>query len=244
VSQQPPRNPTSAPQRDAPAPPRRGLPRALTSPWLRLGVIAGLVVAAGVLAATADDLSVAAVREVVYELGPAAPVVYVVAYALATVLLLPGTPLTIAAGVLFGPATGSAVAWVGAVVGATASFLVGRLIGRRAVEQVAGRRVRSLDRFLSERGFVALLLVRLVPLFPFNVLNLVSGVTALRLRDYVFATGLGIVPGVVLLAAMGGSIDDPTSPVFLGALGGFVALTAVTGLVARRMRRRERLSEV
>ena len=216
----------------------------LTSPWLRLGVIGGLVVAAGVLAATADDLSVAAVREVVYELGPAAPVVYVVAYALATVLLLPGTPLTIAAGVLFGPATGSAVAWVGAVVGATASFLVGRLIGRRAVEQVAGRRVRSLDRFLSERGFVALLLVRLVPLFPFNVLNLVSGVTALRLRDYVFATGLGIVPGVVLLAAMGGSIDDPTSPVFLGALAGFVVLTAVTGLVARRMRRRERLSEV
>ena len=216
----------------------------LTSPWLRLGVIGGLVVAAGVLAATADDLSVAAVREVVYELGPAAPVVYVVAYALATVLLLPGTPLTIAAGVLFGPATGSAVAWVGAVVGATASFLVGRLIGRRAVEQVAGRRVRSLDRFLSERGFVALLLVRLVPLFPFNVLNLVSGVTALRLRDYVLATGLGIVPGVVLLAAMGGSIDDPTSPVFLGALAGFVVLTAVTGLVARRMRRRERLSEV
>ncbi len=84
--------------------------------------------------------------------------------------------------------------------------------------------------------------VRMVPLFPFNVLNLVSGVTALRFRDYVLATAVGIVPGTVLLAAAGGSIDDPTSPVFIGAVVGFVLLAVIGGLVARRMRARERVT--
>ena len=224
---------------DVPAP-RPMLIRALTSPWARLGVLAAMIVTAVVIAATNDGFSLEGIRGTIDDLGMAAPLGYVLLYAVVTVLLFPGTPFTVAAGLLFGPVLGSATALVGAVLGATLSFLVGRLIGRSAVEQLAGRRVQAIDHFLSSRGVIAILLVRLIPLFPFNVVNLVCGVTALRLRDYILGTAIGIIPGTVLLAALGGSIDDPTSPVFLGALGGFVALTVVSGLVARRMRARDR----
>lgn len=235
-----PASPSVTPS-DVPAP-RPLLLRALTSPWARLALLGAMIVAAVVIATASDGASLAGVRATIDDLGMAAPFVYVLLYAVVTVLLLPGTPFTVAAGLLFGPILGSVTALVGATLGATLSFLVGRLIGRSAVEQLAGRRVQAIDDVLSSRGFVAVLMVRLIPLFPFNVVNLVSGVTALKLRDYVLATAIGIVPGVALLAALGGSIDDPTSPVFLGALAGFVALTVVSGLTARRMRARDRTS--
>jgi uncharacterized membrane protein YdjX (TVP38/TMEM64 family) len=224
---------------DAPAP-RPLLVRVLTSPWARLALLAAMIVAALVIAVTNDGFSLEGIRGTIDDLGMAAPLVYVLLYGVVTVLLLPGTPFTVGAGLLFGPVLGSVTALVGATLGATLSFLVGRVIGRSAVEQLAGRRVQAIDDFLSSRGFIAILMVRLIPLFPFNVVNLVSGITALKLRDYVLGTAIGIIPGTVLLAALGGSIDDPTSPLFLGALGGFVALTVVSGLVARRMRARDR----
>ena len=224
---------------DVPAP-RTLAVRALTSPWARLAVLALMIITALVFAVTNEGFSLEGVRGTIDELGMAAPLVYVLLYGVVTVLLFPGTPFTVGAGLLFGPVLGSVTALVGATLGATLSFLVGRVIGRSAVEQLAGRRVQAIDDFLSSRGFIAILMVRLIPLFPFNVVNLVSGVTALKLRDYVLGTAIGIIPGTVLLAALGGSIDDPTSPVFLGALAGFIALTVISGLVARRMRARDR----
>lgn len=204
------------------------------SPWLRLGLLAVLVAAAVGLSLRGGGVSPAGLRESMEGLGMLGPLALVIVYALATLALLPGTPFTLASGLLFGPVLGSVTALVGATLGATLAFGLGRAVGREAVEQLAGRRVEALDRLLTERGLLAVLLVRLVPLFPFNLVNLVSGVTALRVLDYVLGTAVGIVPGVVLLAAMGGTIEDPTSPAFLAAAGGFVLLTVVAALAARR----------
>lgn len=206
----------------------------LRSPWLRLGLLAVLVAAAVGLSLRGGGISPAGLRESMEGLGLLGPLVLVIVYALATLALLPGTPFTLASGLLFGPVLGSVTALVGATLGASLAFGLGRVVGREAVEQLAGRRVEALDRLLTERGLLAVLLVRLVPLFPFNLVNLISGVTALRVRDYVLGTAVGIVPGVVLLAAMGGTIEDPTSPAFLTAAGGFVLLTVVAALAARR----------
>ncbi len=210
--------------------------RVLRSPWTRISLLVLLVAVGVTLATTADDLSVEGIRATVDGVGPLAPLAYVLLYTVAAVLLLPGTPFTVTAGVVFGPALGLVVALAGATMGATGSFLVGRAVGRDAVAELAGDRVQRIDQALARRGFVAVLIVRLIPLFPFNVLNLVCGVTALRLRDYVLGTAIGIVPGSALLAVAGGSIDDPTSPVFIGSVTGFIVLAVVTGLIARRLR--------
>lgn len=231
------RGPATAGTPTAAVPPaRRRVIDVLRSPWTRLTVLVVLVGVGASLVLVADDLSVAGIRAVVDGLGVWAPLVYVGLYVLATVFLLPGTPFTVAAGVVFGPWLGLGVVLLGATLGATGSFLVGRVVGRDAVVQLAGRRVRAIDRTLERNGLLSVLVVRLIPLFPFNVLNLVCGVTGLKLRDYVIGTAVGIIPGTALLVLAGGSIDDPTSPMFVGSVAGFVALAVVTGLIARRMR--------
>lgn len=217
-------------------PARRRVIDVLRSPWTRLVVLLLLIGVGASLVLVADDLSVDGIRAVVDGLGAWAPLVYVGLYILATVFLLPGTPFTVAAGVVFGSWLGLGVVLIGATLGATGSFLIGRAVGRDAVVQLAGRRVRAIDRTLQRNGLVSVLVVRLIPLFPFNVLNLVCGVTGLKLRDYVIGTAVGIVPGTALLVLAGGSIDDPTSPLFIGSVAGFVALAVVTSLIARRMR--------
>ena len=226
-------------QRASQAAHRGRLVRLVTHPVPRLALLTGLLVAATVLALRADDLSIAALRAVVEDAGALAPLVYGVAYALAVTVILPASPLTVAAGVLFGPVVGVVTVLVGATTGAVGAFGIARIVGRGPVEQLAGRRVQAVDRFVAERGLVALLLLRLLPVIPFGVLNLVAGVTVLRLRDYIIATALGIVPATVAFVVVGGTLDDPTSPAFLVAVGLLVVVTVGGALGARRLRRRD-----
>jgi uncharacterized membrane protein YdjX (TVP38/TMEM64 family) len=215
----------------------------LTSPAFRLAVLVPLVASAAVFAIRADGIGVDALRQLFEGFGAAGPFVFAAAYALAATLMLPAAPFTIGAGLLFGPVLGTATALVGATIGATGAFLLGRLLGRGAVEQFGGQRVATLDRYLSRRGFPAVLVVRLVPLFPFNLINVVAGVTGIPVRDYVLATSVGIIPGTVAYAALGGTIEDPTSRAFLAALAIFVLVTLAAGVASRRLRRRRELTD-
>ncbi len=151
-----------------------------------------------------------------------------------TVLFFPGSVLTGVGGALFGVALGTVLSVVGATAGATAAFFIGRRLGRGTLERAVGRRARAVDAWLGQRGFTAVLYLRLFPVVPFNVLNYASGVTAVSARDYVLGTAVGIIPGAFAYAALGGSLDDPWSPEFLAALGLALALAVVGALEARR----------
>ncbi len=212
---------------------------AAQSPKVRLAVLAVVVIGVAVAIAVVGGPRRDEVVEFVRGTGPAAPIVFVVLYVTLTVLLLPGSVMTITGGLLFGPYVGTALAVVGATAGATCSFLLGRRLGREQVIEIAGERVNKIDDWLGQRGFLAILYLRLIPVLPFNVLNYASGVTALRLRDYVVGTALGIIPGTFAYAALGGSFDDPTSPVFIAAVALLVVLAVGGPLVERALRRRK-----
>jgi uncharacterized membrane protein YdjX (TVP38/TMEM64 family) len=128
--------------------------------------------------------------------GPAtASLIYVAVYIVGTVALLPGTVLSFAGAVLFGPYEGTLYTWVGATIGATLAYLMARVLGRDFVERLFGGRFVAFDQRIREHGFTGLLIIRLLPLFPFNAVNFGCGLTGIRLRDYVLATAIGIVPG-------------------------------------------------
>lgn len=211
--------------------------RVLRSPWPRLALFALLLGAAAVLALTRGSAVVTDTRAWVTGLGPLGALAFVLVYALATMALLPVSLLSAVAGVLFGPVAGVVVVWVGAMLGAGGSFAVGRTLSRPAVEALAGERLERLDRFLARRAFLAVLVVRLVPLFGFVLVNYGAAATAVGVRPYLAGTALGIVPGVVALVVLGGTADAPTSPAFLAAAVGFLALTLGGSLLARRMGR-------
>lgn len=128
----------------------------------------------------------------------AAPVVYILVYATATALAIPGSLLTIAGGAVFGVVGGTLYTTVGANIGANLAFLVARWLGREGIEQLAGDRLDGLDRATRNHGFRALLVLRLIPAVPFNALNFGSGLTAMRLPTYAAATAIGIFPGTLV----------------------------------------------
>lgn len=142
--------------------------------------------------------------------GAVAPVVFVAVYVIATVAFVPGTPLSLLAGLVFGPAWGAVWTVIGATLGATLAFLTGRYAARGLVEDWSANneRIRELDRGVEKHGWRMLLFTRLVPLFPFNLQNYAYGLTGIRLSTYVLLTALCIVPGVVVFTFAGGSLAN------------------------------------
>lgn len=138
------------------------------------------------------------------ELGPLAPVLFVVGYAVATVAFVPGSVLTLAAGAVFGIVQGVAYVFVGALLGSTAAFLVGRYVARDWVERKIRGDVRfeALDRNIGRQGFKLVLLLRLTPVMPYNLLNYALGLTRVRLAHYVLAA-FGMLPGTLLYVYSG-----------------------------------------
>ncbi len=140
--------------------------------------------------------------------GPLAPLIFVLVYALATVLLLPGSVLTIAGGLLFGPLLGMSLNVTGATLGATGAFLVARYGGRDMVERFLSGRLKAFDAKAAENGFRVIFYLRLIPLVPFNGLNFAGGLSPIRLRDYVLATALGILPGAFAYTYLGDAVGE------------------------------------
>ena len=175
-----------------------------------------------------------------------AAALFVAAYVLAAVLVLPGAILTVAAGLLFGLPLGVALTSAAATLGASAAFAVGRFAARDWVaRRVAARpRFHALVAVAGSRGFLFVLLARLSPLIPYNLLNYALSVTSVRFRDYLLATWLGMLPAIVLYVYTGSiakSLADPASTPNWAAgtllAIGFVATAALTLLIARQATR-------
>lgn len=173
-------------------------------------------------------------------LGPAGWIAFIGLYIVATVAFFPGSILTLGAGVVFGVVTGSICVFIGATLGATGAFLVGRYLARGWVaKKIEGNRSFSaIDKAVGQEGFKIVLLTRLSPIFPFNILNYAYGLTGVSLKDYFFGS-IGMLPGTVMyvyigslagdLATIGGE-DQPTNVGVQWAIRiiGFIATVAVT----------------
>ena len=142
-------------------------------------------------------------------LGVWGPVVFAVGYAVATVGFIPGSLLTLAAGAIFGLAKGTVTVFFGATVGSALAFLVARYLARNAVERrIAGhQRFAAIDRAVAKEGLKIVTLLRLAPIFPFNLMNYALGLTKVTFRDYVLAS-VGMIPGTFLYVYYGKAIGS------------------------------------
>ena len=201
--------------------------------WLRLAGLAGGILAALLVVATATGFSAGGVREWVDGFGPAAPLVFIVVSASLTCALFPGPILAASSGLLFGTALGFPVSVAAATLGASCAFLIARRVGLDAVEQLAGPRVQRVRAWIGRRGFVAVLYARIIPGMPFAVVNYAAGLTPLRLPVFAAATAIGAAPRAFAYTALGGSFGNWRSPETLIAVVVLVVM-AVAGLVLLR----------
>jgi uncharacterized membrane protein YdjX (TVP38/TMEM64 family) len=205
--------------------------------WSRIivAVALGGALLAGVLLFPVDRWALALVGWI-RNAGPAGAILFAAAYIAATVLLLPGSVLTLGAGFAYGPALGLLLVSPVSVLAATAAFTVGRSIARGWVSRkVSGDpRFAPIDEAVGESGFKIVFLLRLSPILPFNLLNYALGLTRVSLRDYVLASFLGMLPGTLLYVYLG-SLVTSASEIAAGhgaSAGGWQKALYVVGLIA------------
>ena len=182
--------------------PRKALVKAL-------GLVAFIVVAICIIRFTSirSYLAPEALGRFLEMAGIWAPVLYIVIYAVGVCLFIPGTLLTGLGAAIFGAYWGFVYVWIGAMIGASAAFLVGRTLGREFAASLTGDRLKKFDNAIERNGFATVLYLRLV-YFPFTPMNFGMGLTKVHFRDYFFGTGLGIIVGTFIFTFFIGTLKE------------------------------------
>ncbi len=214
---------------------------------LRIALL--VIVAAGIALAIVyrDRFDAEALEQWVAQAGAAGPLVFMLVYAIGTVFFLPGSVLTLAGGAVFGPVLGTAYNLTGATLGAALAFLISRYLASDWVERKTGGRLKQLKDGVEGEGWRFVAFVRLVPVFPFNLLNYALGLTRIKFSHYVMASYLCMLPGAIAYTYLGYAGREAVA-----GEGGMIqkvllalSLLAVVAFIPRligRLRRRPMLS--
>ncbi len=218
---------------------------------MQLGALLVAILALGVaMLPGASSGSTRALVEWARQAGAPGACAFVALFAMATVALVPGVVLTVAAGAIYGPMGGALLVCPGSVLGATLAFSCGRWVARERVERRVRKDARfaAVDAAVGAHGARIVLLLRLSPVLPFGLLNYALGLTSIRLRDYVVASAVGMLPGTLLYTYVGSAAARAAQPDGADVLsraatwGGLLATIVVVVLIARVTRRALALS--
>lgn len=181
-------------------------------------------------------------REWILSLGAWGPIVYIFLYSGAVVLALPGSVITVMGGVLFGSVVGVLTVSVGSTLGATFAFIISRNVARDAIAHkfAARKKFRQLDQLTKEHGAIIVAITRLVPLFPFNLLNYGFGLTKVPLWTYVFWSWVCMLPGTILYVvgadAVASAVSEGRVPWVL--IGIFVVTILIIAVLVKQARKK------
>jgi uncharacterized membrane protein YdjX (TVP38/TMEM64 family) len=170
---------------------------------VRLGLTGLIGLGIALVVTNREYLATDAVQAQLAQLGPWAPATLAALWLVAPLLFVPGAPLTLVAGALLGPLPGAVYSLVGATGGATLAFLLAPYAGADWVERRVRGGLAQVKAGVEAEGWRFVAFVRLVPLFPFNLLNYALGLTRIRLAEYVLATGVCMIPGAAGYAYLG-----------------------------------------
>jgi uncharacterized membrane protein YdjX (TVP38/TMEM64 family)/Fe-S oxidoreductase len=216
--------------------------------WGRLALLTLLVAAIAALKISGAGayLQPERLQEWMAGYGYWAPLIYILLYSLAPALFMPGLPLTILGGMLFGPVWGVVYTIVGATSGACVAFLIARYLGRDWVSRkMTGARWRKLDVDVARHGWKIVALTRLIPLFPFNLLNYAFGVTRVRFFDYALTSFICMLPATIAYVSLSSSVGQLLKgelSVEFAIGSGLIVLLSLLPLAWRRYAQRKKLS--
>jgi phospholipase D1/2 len=211
----------------------------------RIAVITALLLGVAALAAAwrwgplgeMVDLAALAARGAAVRDSSLAPLAVVAAFVLASLVAMPITLLILATALVFGPLAGFVYAFAGSMLAGAATFWLGRALGRGPVRRLAGRRLNRLSRLLARRGVLAVVTVRVLPVAPFTLVNMVAGASHLRGRDFLLGTALGLLPGIASIVLfsdrLAAALFEPSAGNFAGFALALAAI-AVAGIVLYR----------
>ncbi len=177
------------------------------------------------------------IRDQVVSWGPWGPLGYMVLFTFVPLTLFPDAVLAIASGMAFGMGKGFVLTWLGALLGGSLAFWLARLIGQEAMEKLLTRLGHKPHGVPAMKGFLSILVLRLIPLVPFDVVSYGAGLSHVRYRDFLGATALGIIPGVCVYVNIGDKLFDCSSPHFYMAIALLVGLTVLSSIGVRALQK-------
>lgn len=175
----------------------------MKSKLARVAVLILVIVGIALAIHFREQFDAMALKQWVTSAGMAGPIVFMLIYAIGTIVFLPGSILTLAGGAIFGPVLGTFYNLTGATIGATIAFIIARYLASEWVEQKTGGRMKQLKEGVEGEGWRFVAFVRLVPLFPFNLLNYALGLTRIKLSHYIIASYICMLPGAIAYTYLG-----------------------------------------
>ncbi len=161
------------------------------------------------------------IRVFIQKKGILAPIVYVLLLSLLPLFLFPDSVLVIAGGMLFGLVRGTILTSIGSLIGGVIAFLISRAFGSKVVKKITKKDLVLFEKYKGYSGFFIILLLRLIPLFPFKVVSYSAGLTDMKLRDFCLATVIGSLPGIIVYTNLGDKAND------FGSKGFYVSVVLV-----------------
>jgi|SRR3989338_903327 len=155
--------------------------------------------------------------------GGKGPIAYIILFSITPSFFLPGLPITVAGGIVFGPIWGTIYASIGSTIGACLAFLIARYFARNYIENLLTENFKVIDEGVEKNGWIFVAITRLIPLFPFNLLNYAFGLTKIKFRDYAIASWFFMLPGTAAYTIFSSSLLD--------AIHGRVSKELIIGIV-------------
>jgi phospholipase D1/2 len=209
--------------------------------WLAVGILVVLFAMAAAWKWTplAEQIDIRRISAWALSLrsNPARPLIILAAYLIGSLLLVPVTVLIMATAIVFGPLLGMVYSLAGCFLGAAATYALGYVLGRDFVRKIAGSKWRRLEHKIGQTGIVAVATLRLIPVAPFTVVNIISGAFQVPFRDYFIGSVLGLAPGILAINLFAHqferAIRNPGAGSFV-LLGGLVVISGLGIVWLRR----------
>lgn len=183
-----------------------------------IAIVIGLVIYFCKSCGIFENCTPQGMKDYIGSFGMLAPVIYIAMFTIVPLTLFPDAVLAVAGGMIFGLTLGTFYTIIGAVCGGTLSFFISRVFGRGLVEKLIKGKGEWFEAGIEKRGFLFILMLRLIPLVPFDVISYGAGLSKIRYKDFVLATSIGIIPGVWVYVNLGDKSGNPFSVQFLGAI--------------------------
>lgn len=180
-------------------------------------------------------LSPEGIRTWILTFGGAAPVLFIFIYAVRPLILFPASVLSLTGGLAFGPVWGTVYTIVGATIGAVLSFWLARFLGNKLVSTRSKEKWGKLEKQLQQKGFIYILLLRLIPIFPFDLISYGAGVAKVNFTAFLFGTLLGIIPGTFAYNFLGSSFLHEKMSYIVIAVVVFVLVTLIPLVLKKRV---------
>ena len=176
------------------------------------------------------NLGVDDIKNYVESFGKLGPIIYIIMFSLVPLTLFPDSILAISSGLIFGLVNGYIYTAIGALIGGTISFYISRKLGKKLTKE----KLDKVENMINERGFFIVLMLRLIPLFPFDVISYGSGLTSIRYKDFILATFFGTIPGIFVFVNIGAQSVNIGSKSFYLSIAALILLLVVSIILKNR----------